>query len=69
MTTPDAASFDRWYRAIAASTRWDPFMREWLELPPQVQSNGYLTGPGLVEVLGLPAHPPQIDMFAAANGR
>jgi SAM-dependent methyltransferase len=28
-------------------------MREWLELPPQVQSNGYLTGPGLVEVLAL----------------
>ena len=23
----------------------------------------------VVEVLGLPAHPPQIDMFAAANGR
>ena len=53
MTSPDAESFDRWYRAIAASPRWDRFMREWLELPPEVQSSGYLTGSGLVEVLGL----------------
>ncbi len=51
MTTPDADAFDRWYRAIGASSRWDPFMREWLELPAEVQSSGYLTGSGLAVVL------------------
>jgi SAM-dependent methyltransferase len=50
VTTPDSASFDAWYRAIGESARWDPFMRKWLALPAELQSSGYLTGPGLVEV-------------------
>ena len=50
MSTPSGESFDRWYRAIANSTRWDPFMQQWLSLPPNVQSSGYLTGSGLAEV-------------------
>ena len=50
MSTPDVADFDEWYRAIAASTRWDGFIRTWLDLGPDVQSTGYLTGRGLAEV-------------------
>jgi len=51
VSTPDVGSFDDWYRAIVASPRWDPFVRRWLDLPPEVESSGYLSGPGLVEVL------------------
>ena len=50
MTSLNSASFDEWYLAIGESARWDPFMRERLALPAQVQSSGYLTGPGLAEV-------------------
>ena len=50
MTSLDSASFDEWYRAIGESARWDLFMRKWLALPADLQSSGYLTGPGLVEV-------------------
>lgn len=50
VSTPDSASFDEWYRAIAESARRDPFVREQLALPVHLQSSGYLSGPGLVEV-------------------
>lgn len=35
---------------ITASTRWDPFVQRWLDLPDSVESTGYLSGAGLVEV-------------------
>lgn len=71
MSTLDAASFDEWYRAIGASTRWDFFMQERLNLPPEVQSSGYLTGPGLIEVsarLGLTPGSTLIELGCGRGG-
>jgi SAM-dependent methyltransferase len=67
--SPDAESFDRWYRAIADSPRWDRFMQQWLGLPPEVQSSGYLTGSGLVEVLGLLGLASQTTLVELGCGR
>jgi len=51
MSLPDSADFDQWYQTITASPRWDPFVCRWLDLPPRVQSTGYLSGAGLTEVV------------------
>jgi len=48
---PSAAVFDEWYESIAASPHWDAFVGDGLGLPDGVKSTGYLSGPGLVEVL------------------
>lgn len=50
MTAPDAGMFDDWYAMITASPNWDPFVRRHLDLAPEIESTGYLSGPGLVEV-------------------
>lgn len=47
---PTAEAFDEWYAAIDVSTGWDDFVRRALDLPAEVESSGYLTGPGLLEV-------------------
>jgi SAM-dependent methyltransferase len=69
VTTPDAESFDRWYQGIAVSARWDRFMRKWLNLPPDVQSSGYLTGSGLAEVLDRVSLKPQNLLVELGCGR
>jgi SAM-dependent methyltransferase len=51
VSTPSAQVFDEWYEAIAASPVWDEFVGEALHLPDGVQSTGYLSGPGLLEVV------------------
>ncbi|MET0695582.1 MAG: methyltransferase domain-containing protein [Propionibacteriaceae bacterium] len=51
MSIPNSADFDQWYQVITDSHRWDPFVCRWLDLPPRVQSTGYLSGAGLTEVL------------------
>lgn len=50
MTVPTAAIFDEWYKKIIASVAYDPFVTRALELPATVESTGYLSGPGLLEV-------------------
>lgn len=50
MTVPAAGVFDEWYDTIIVSPGWDGFVRRALDLPPDVESTGYLSGPGLVEV-------------------
>lgn len=50
MTVPAAEDFDEWYEAIVDSPGWDPFVRQALNLSAEVESTGYLSGPGLTEV-------------------
>jgi SAM-dependent methyltransferase len=44
-------------------------MQKWLKLPPEVQSSGYLTGAGLVAVLGLLRLTPQTALVELGCGR
>ena len=50
MSTPDVRAFDGWYASMARSARFDELVQRCLSLPAEVQSSGYLTGPGLLEV-------------------
>jgi SAM-dependent methyltransferase len=69
VTALDPADFDDWYEAIAASSRWDELVRQWLDLPETLESTGYLSGSGLREVRDLLPLGPDQHLVELGCGR
>jgi ubiquinone/menaquinone biosynthesis C-methylase UbiE len=65
----DAAYFDQWYEDMATSPARDAIVARTLGLPPELQSNGMLTWPGIAEVTEALRMPPGGLLLDVACGR